>query len=249
MWSNSDTDMPKLEICTGDPAGVMAALRGGADRVELCSGLAEGGLTPSLAMIRFASRILPVNVLIRPRAGDFVYSPEEIEVMEEDIKAAMKEGAYGIVIGALTPEGEIDMETCRRLLAAAPESDSTFHRAFDLARDPFKALEEIIDLGFKRILTSGQAPSALEGSELISSLHRQAAGRIKIMAGAGVNPRNAGRIMSLSHADEIHASARSMKKGAMRIPAGKATMGTADAPDGSRMATDSELVRQIRNSI
>ena len=239
---------PILEICTGDPAGIDAAVKGGADRVELCAGLSEGGLTPSEGIMRHAAGRIPTNVLIRPRAGDFIYTPVELDVMEHDIMYAVKAGAKGIVTGALTADGRVDMEACRRLIARAPDLDNTFHRAFDLTADPFEALEEIIRLGFRRILTSGQASSALEGADLISRLHRQAAGRIIIMAGAGVTPANAAEILRLSHADEIHASARSRIKSAMRT-SGNASMGSADAADGSRLATDTATVAAIRNAI
>lgn len=237
-----------LEICTGDPEGVCAAVAGGADRVELCSGLAEGGLTPSAAMIRFASDRIPTNVLIRPRAGDFIYTPGELEVMRADTESAVRNGASGIVIGVLTPDGDIDMEACRYLLEGFEDLDNTFHRAFDVVADPSAALEKIISLGFRRVLTSGQAPTALEGSATISALKKQAAGRILIMAGAGVNPGNVAELVSRSHADEVHASARSVMKSAMR-PSGGATMGSADAADGSRMATDANLVREIKSKI
>lgn len=237
-----------LEICTGDPAGVIAAINGGADRVELCSGLAEGGLTPSIGMIRFSVQRIPTNVLIRPRSGDFIYSPEEINVMISDIKTAVDAGAAGIVTGALTADGNVDIDACREMLTHAQRMDNTFHRAFDLTTDPFRALEDIISLGFRRILTSGQAASALEGAPLIAELHRRAAGRILIMAGAGVSPANAAEILTESHADEIHASARSLCHSAMRS-SGKATMGTADAADGSRQATDESVVAAIRNAI
>lgn len=238
----------KLEICTGDPEGVMEAVRGGADRIELCSGLAEGGLTPSAAMIRFASRYLPVNVLIRPRGGDFVYTPAELEVMERDIEMAVEARASGIVTGVLTPDGNVDMESCRRLLKNADTLDNTFHRAFDMTADPFKALEDIISLGFKRILTSGQAASAPEGAELIAELKRRASGRIIIMAGAGVNPDNAAELLSTSHADELHASARRViASTAERV--GDAVMGEADAPDGGRRATDAAIVAAIKEAI
>ena len=178
--------MKTLEICTGDPEGILTAFAAGADRIELCSGLAEGGLTPSIAAVRFASGLKQgtVNVLIRPRAGDFVYTPAEVRIMTDDIRAAMEAGASGIAVGALTPDGRVDEEACRDFIAAAgPNADSTFHRAFDVTRDPYEALETIIGLGFRRILTSGQAASALEGAELIARLRRQAAGRIEIMAG------------------------------------------------------------------
>lgn len=240
--------MARLEICTGDPQGVLDAINGGADRVELCSGLAEGGLTPSVAAIRFSVARIRTNVLIRPRGGDFVYTPEEVELMCEDIRAAVDAGAAGIVVGALTPDGDVDTAACRRLLADAAGLDNTFHRAFDRAADPFKALEDIIALGFKRILTSGQAPSALEGAALIAELRRRAAGRILIMAGAGVSPSNAADILRLSGADELHASARTVRRSAMRHHTG-ATMGSADAADGSRQATDAATVRAIRSAI
>lgn len=238
----------RLEICTGDPQGVMAAVEGGADRVELCSGLAEGGLTPSAAMIQFAASQLPTNVLIRPRAGDFIYSEDELRVMEADIRMAVASGASGIVIGVLTPEGDVDKEACRRLLKDAKGLDNTFHRAFDLATNPFRALEDIISLGFKRVLTSGQAATASEGAELIAKLKEQAAGRILIMAGAGVNPDNAANLLSASGADEIHASARSKKESSMKTD-GAATMGSADASDGSRLATDAATVARIKETI
>ncbi|MDE5808148.1 MAG: hypothetical protein K2H76_08525, partial [Muribaculaceae bacterium] len=235
----------KLEICTGDPEGVIAAIEGGADRIELCSGLAEGGLTPSAAMMQFSSKLIPTNVLIRPRAGDFVYSDAELEVMEKDIRMAVSAGANGIAVGALTSEGEIDIPSCRRLLNNAAGLDNTFHRAFDLCANPFRALEDIIALGFKRILTSGQASTAMEGAELISKLKKQAAGRITIMAGAGINPANVSEVLSKSDADEIHASARSRVSSPM-LTERKAAMGSDDASDGSRMATDKHIVEQIK---
>lgn len=237
-----------LEICTGDPTGVIAAVEGGADRIELCSALAEGGLTPSPGMMRLAPRLISTNVLIRPRPGDFVYNDDELAVMAHDIDEAVRSGANGIVIGALTPEGHVDIPACRRLIERAEGLDNTFHRAFDVTADPFRALEDIISLGFTRLLTSGQQASALEGADFIAELRRRADGRIKIMAGAGVSPSNAAEILRLSHADELHASARSLRPSAMSYT-GQASMGTADATDGSRLATDPTIVASIRNSI
>lgn len=237
-----------LEICTGDPAGILAAIEGGADRVELCSGLAEGGLTPSVGAIRFATERISTNVLLRPRAGDFVYDASEIEVMERDAEIAVEAGASGIVIGALTPEGRIDKRACRQLLRKAEGLQNTFHRAFDVLADPFEALEEIIDMGFSRILTSGQRNSALEGARLIAQLHERAAGRIRIMAGAGVSPANALQILRTSQANDLHASARSLLPSAMKYTGG-ASMGSADSSDGTRLATDPEIVAQLRAAI
>lgn len=238
----------KLEICTSDPEGIRAAVEGGAYRVELCSGLAEGGLTPSVSLIRFCTKQIPTNVLIRPRGGDFIYTKDELDVMEEDILVATRAGAKGVVTGALTPNGEVDKEACRRLLQHAKGLDNTFHRAFDMTSDPFKALEDIISLGFNRILTSGQARTALEGSAMISKLKEQAAGRIIIMAGAGVTPSNAYQIVANSGADEIHASARSRVMSSMKSN-GEASMGCAEEPDGSRMATDASIVAQIKKAL
>ena len=237
-----------LEICTGDPEGIAEAVRGGADRVELCSALAEGGLTPSAAVIRFATSRISTNVLIRPRPGDFVYSDDELAVMEADIDEAVGAGASGIVVGVLTPEGNVDIQACRRLIGRASGLDNTFHRAFDVTADPFKALEDIISLGFSRLLTSGQQPSALEGASLIAELHRRAAGRIKIIAGAGVSPSNAADILHSSKADELHASARALRHSAMTCSA-NISMGTADTPGDTRRATDSATVAAIRNAI
>lgn len=240
--------MRKLEICTCDPIGIQEARKGGADRIELCSALSEGGLTPSVALIQYAVPLISTNVLIRPRSGDFIYDTIELDVMEHDARIAMEAGANGIVTGILTEDGEVDKEACRRMLNQAADGDNTFHRAFDKVADPLKALEEIIELGFKRILTSGQAPTALEGVELIAELHRRAAGRIIIMAGAGVSPENAFKILSLSRADELHASARSFRHSSGRN-FGEATMGSSDNSDGSRLATDSVKVSDIKKAI
>ncbi len=238
--------LPKLEICTGDPEGVKAAIVGGADRIELCSGLSEGGLTPSIGMIRYASSHIPTNVLIRPRAGDFVYSQDETDLIIQDIEAAINAGAQGIVVGALTESGKPDINLCKRIIEAAGDADTTFHRAFDMTTDPFEALQTIISLGFKRILTSGQAPNALEGAQLIRRIHENADGRIKIMAGAGVTPDNVIEILKMSQADEIHASARSLLRGKSQTSA--ASMGSAD--DGnSRMATDATIVKKLFDKI
>lgn len=237
-----------LEICTGDPIGIEAAIAGGADRIELCSGLAEGGLTPSIGAIRYAvSRPVTVNVLIRPRPGDFVYSPVEIDIMVADIEEAVHCGADGIVVGALTPYGDVDMDACRRFIEASQGRNATFHRAFDVCRNPFQALEDVISLGFDRILTSGQASDALHGADMIRRLHDKAAGRIRIMAGAGVKPENAAEILTLSRGDDLHASARSLIPSGMAQNSGEASMGSADAADGSRMATDRNIVAQLKS--
>ena len=206
--------MRLLEVCAGSIESVKSAFLGGAQRVELCCALDEDGLTPSLGMIKAAKCYdgLKIHVLIRPRPGDFVYTEDEIQCMIEDIKTCKILQVDGIVIGALTPQGEIDKETCMRLIEAAEGIPNiTFHRAFDVCKYPFSALEEIISLGCNRLLTSGQAESAEKGIPVLKKLVEQANNRIVIMAGAGINPTNAKKIVQETGVTELHASARSSK--------------------------------------
>ena len=218
--------MPTLEVCAGDLASAQAAAQGGAHRIELCSALELDGLTPSPALIEAARRIegLRLHVLIRPREGDFVYSEAETGTMLRDIRIARQLGADGVVIGALTPEGDIDLPSCRRLIEAAQGLPVTFHRAFDRARNPLQALEDIIVLGCTRLLTSGQAPTAEAGIPLLRQLVLQARGRLIVMPGAGVTPANARLILDATGATEIHGSFRS--------------------PQGALLTTDPHLVHQ-----
>ena len=204
-----------LEVCAGDLASAQAAAQGGAHRIELCSALHLDGLTPSAETIEAARRIegLKLHVLIRPREGDFVYDDAETGTMLRDIRLAHQLGADGVVIGALTREGDIDIPLCRRLIEAAQGMQVTFHRAFDHARNPLQALEQIIALGCTRLLTSGQAPTAEAGIPLLRQLVLQANGRIIIMPGAGVTPANARCILDPTGATEIHGSLRSPLNG------------------------------------
>ncbi|MBQ7526765.1 MAG: copper homeostasis protein CutC [Bacteroidaceae bacterium] len=198
-----------LEVCCADLQSVRAAMEGGAHRVELCEALEVDGLTPSAEMMAEAIGLgIPVQVLIRPRQGDFVYDEAEVQSMLEGIRLAKRLGANGVVIGALKPDGSIDEETVRRLAAEAKGLSITFHRAFDVCAHPMEALEQIIALGCHRLLTSGQAPTAEQGIPLIKRLVGQAAGRLSIMPGSGVNPGNARLILSETGAREIHGSLR-----------------------------------------
>lgn len=199
-----------LEVCAASVESARAAAKGGAQRIELCTALALDGLTPTDEDMREARSIggLRMNVLIRPREGNFVYTADEVATMVEQIASARRIGADGVVIGALTPEGDIDLEACRRMMEAAGGMEVTFHRAFDVCRKPQQALEDIIALGCKRLLTSGQAPTAEAGMEMIGRLNKQAQGRIIIMPGAGVNPGNARRILQETGCREIHSSSR-----------------------------------------
>lgn len=238
----------RLEICCGDIGSVVTAIAGGADRVELCSGLDAGGLTPSTGLIEAAVAArgnAAVHVLIRPREGDFLYSAKEIEIMESDIAAARAAGAQGVVVGALNSDGSVDTATCRRLISAAGGLSVTFHRAFDMTSDPVRALEEIIALGCDRILTSGCAPTAEEGTEMLRRLNETAAGRIIILGGCGVSPSNAAAIIASTGLTELHASARSSVESLMSFRNSNVAMGAAGSDEFSRKSTDISKVRQL----
>lgn len=238
-----------LEICCGDVGSVGAAVKGGADRIELCCALSEGGLTPSAAMIKKAVKCgIPVNVLIRPRRGDFLYSDEEVDVMADDIKEAVRLGASGVVIGALDKDGNVDMTAMQKMIDAAGNANVTFHRAFDLCRDPEEALECAIELGCDTILTSGLKKNALEGAETIRRLHEKAKGRIDIMAGCGVNPENAAEILKISGADAIHGTASVKIGSGMTYRSSAACMGAA-CDEYSRNTTDPDIVARLRKII
>ncbi|MDE2055353.1 MAG: copper homeostasis protein CutC [Xanthomonadaceae bacterium] len=199
-----------LEIAANSVASALAAESGGADRVELCSALEVGGLTPSHATIAIARQRLgiPIHVLIRPRAGDFVFDDLECEVMQRDIEICKSLGCAGVVIGVLDADGCVDATRCRALMDAAPGLSVTFHRAFDFTRDPERALENIIALGCDRVLTSGQADDALTGAPLIRKLIEQARERITIMPGGGIDAHNVATIARATGAREFHASAK-----------------------------------------
>jgi len=208
-----------LEIAAGSLASALAAQAGGADRVELCENLGEGGCTPSwgtLSMARDRLRI-PLYVLIRPRAGDFLYDALERETMQRDIEACVRLGCDGVVIGALDADGNVDEATCRALVAAAGALGVTFHRAFDAARDRRAALELIAALGCERVLTSGGQASAPQGAADIADIVGWAGGRLRVMAGAGVNAGNVGALLRHSGADDVHASASAPRASAMRF--------------------------------
>jgi len=199
--------MTTLEICVDTPAGLSAAIAGGADRIELCSALSVGGLTPSPGLMALAANApIPVHAMIRPRAGDFVFSAPEIAAMEADIDAARNAGLPGVVLGATRPDGALDTQTLARLIARAKPLDLTLHRAFDLAPDFPRAVEDAIALGFNRILTSGGAPRAIDGLENLKRIIAHAAGRIAIMPGSGITPETAASFLALGITD-LHASA------------------------------------------
>lgn len=233
---------PLLEIAANSLASALAAQAGGADRIELCENLGEGGTTPSygtLAMTRERLRI-PLYVLIRPRGGDFLYDDAEFELMRRDIEICVRLGCDGVVIGALDADGAVDVARCRELIAAAGTLGVTFHRAFDAARDQGQALEAVITLGCERVLTSGARASAAEGVDIIAGLVRQAGERLHIMAGAGIHADNLRGLAARSGAHEFHASARSTRVSAMRYHNPELR-----GLDPDWMATDAEQVRGL----
>lgn len=201
--------MALLEVCCGGLESVDAAVAGGARRIELCSALEVDGLTPPVDWLKAVKGRYPsltVHVLVRPRAGNFVYAPDEVETMAVQAGQALEAGADGIVVGALTPSRDVDEATMERLLASI-DKPVTFHRAFDACRRPFEALEKIIGLGCSRILTSGQGPTVTEGADMLRELRKRAGERIIILPGGGVTPANAARTLRLTGCTEIHASA------------------------------------------
>ena len=243
--------MPILEICAGSVESAIAARDGGAQRIELCAALEVGGVTPSAGLIAEARKIegLVLNVIIRPRGGDFLYNEYEAACMEQDIRTCKQLGVDGVVIGALTADGDIDTTLCKRLIAAADGMSVTFHRAFDMCRDPRKALEELISLGCDRVLTSGQAATAEAGVPLLKELVEQSAERIIIMPGCGVNSSNAASILESTGANEIHASARKSVGSGMKFRHSGVSMGNPDCDEYARKETCEEEVRAIVKSI
>lgn len=239
-----------IEICANSAESAAEAQRGGATRVELCAGMPEGGTTPSAGTIRAARRLLVttrLHVIIRPRGGDFLYSPLEQEIMAEDIRMVRDLGADGVVIGCLDADGEVDKPLVEKLVRAADGLAVTFHRAFDMCRSPQRALEDLVALGCGRVLTSGQRVTAIEGAPLLAALREQAAGRIVIMPGCGVKASNIARLAAATGCREFHFSARSRRESAMRFRNPEVSMGgTVVVEEYAQDVTDaSEVARAI----
>lgn len=235
-----------FEICANSAESCVAAQLGGAHRVELCAGMPEGGTTPSLGEIKVARKLIDIrlHVIIRPRGGDFLYTPSELEIMEEDIRAARQAGADGVVFGCLTPEGELDKPAMQRLLEASKGLSVTFHRAFDYVKSPREALEELIGMGVNRVLTSGQMPTAMEGATLLAELVKQAGDRIIIMPGCGVNEHNIAELARVTGAGEFHFSAREQKESRMLLRNPALSMGGTDMDEYAHPVTTPEKVRR-----
>jgi copper homeostasis protein len=237
-----------LEVCVESVEGALAAQEAGADRVELCANLLEGGTTPSAGSIQLARRRLQIGlqVMIRPRGGDFCYSAAELEIMKLDIDAASRAGADGVVFGILTKDGGVDEARTRDLVSQARPMTCTFHRAFDMSRDPYESLEALTRLGIDRILTSGQESSALEGLDLISELVGRAGDRIIIMPGGGIHERNFEKIARESGARELHVAALAEVESPMTYRNSRCFMGGELRPPEFRlMATDVARVKSF----
>ena len=235
-----------FEICANSAESCLAAQEGGAHRVELCASMPEGGTTPSFGEIKLARKLIDIrlHVIIRPRGGDFLYTPLELDIMEEDIRMARQAGADGVVFGCLTPEGELDMAAMQRLMKLSEGMSVTFHRAFDYVRNPQEALEQLVELGVDRILTSGQQPTAMQGVGLLAELVTQAAGRIVVMPGCGVNEWNIAELATGTGASEFHFSAREIKESKMQLRNPALSMGSSDADEYAHLVTTAARVRQ-----
>lgn len=243
-----------LEICANSVQSCIEAQRGGAHRVELCAGIPEGGTTPSYGDIVMARELLTkthLNVIIRPRGGDFLYSELEHQIMLQDIEMCKKLGVDGVVIGCLTAEGEVDMERNRKLIQAAGNMNITFHRAFDMCRDAFQSLENIISLGCNIILTSGQQPKAEQGISLIEQLVKRAESRIAIMPGSGVNAANIAKIAAQTGATQFHLSARETHNSPMKYRNPTLKMGGTSVVinEYEQEITSSEIVKNTLNEL
>lgn len=200
---------PLVEVCVEGMDGLVAAEQAGADRVELCASLLEGGITPSYGTIRDACQIaaIPFHVIVRPRGGDFLYSDREFAAMIDDVATCRDLGAAGVVFGCLSPDGTIDEDRMSQLVAAAGPLSVTCHRAFDMTRDPFEALEALVRCGVARVLTSGQRDSAEEGADVLARLVERAGGRIVVMGCGGLGPDNIARIVAATGLKEVHFAA------------------------------------------
>jgi copper homeostasis protein len=239
--------MKPIEICVFSPESCLNAQEAGAQRIELCAGLYEGGTTPSAGLIAWAVETLAIetHVMIRPRGGDFCYDEFEFEIMCRDIEVAKNIGVAGVVLGILNPNGTVDVARTKMLVALAKPLQVTFHRAFDRTQEPFRALEHIIEAGADRLLTSGQKPSTVQGKILISQLVIAAAGRIEIMAGAGVTADNAIELLATG-IDALHLTAKASRPSPMQYRNPELTMASVvNANDFEIVYSDVEKIRDV----
>ena len=241
-----------IEACVDSIDSAIEAELGGADRVELCGELLQGGVTPSAGLIgAVCERVrIPVFALIRPRGGDFLYDDDELDVMLRDIEVIRSMNVEGIVIGALTRDGDIDVGTLYTLIAAAGDMHVTFHRAFDFVRDQRIALEALVELGVDRVLTSGGAPTALEGVEMLAELVDQGGTEITILGGGGINAANVAEVVRLSGVKEVHVRAAATVKSEMTWQPSSVTLVRPKPPgDYERSGTRADEMRRIVSTV
>jgi copper homeostasis protein len=237
----------KLEICVDNHESLVTAVQAGADRIELCASLREGGLTPPWSFIEATLHVgVPVFVMIRPRSCDFLYTSQEIEMMHRDIHMARQLGVPGVVFGVLTADGEIDAAAMKSLVAEAGDMEVTCHRAVDQVRDVHAAIDTLAGLGVKRILTSGQQETLHAGMDVLAGMVRYARRRLMIMA-AGVTPQDVREIVVKTGVDEVHSAAARYRRSTMGYFRGDAKMGQGD--DFSLNVVDGEIVRGIKTNL
>lgn len=242
----------KLEICTVSPEDCLAAERGGADRVELNCALMLGGLTPSLGSLREsrAAVRIPIISMVRPRAGGFCYSDTEFKVMLRDAESALAEGADGIAFGVLTANGAIDLSRCEQFIKLAQGHQIVFHRAFDVTPDPIVALNQLIDLGVTRVMTSGQEASAYNGAANIANYIKHAAGRIEILPAGGINRFTVAEVIQRTGCDQIHASLSTVAKdNSVKARPQVAFGGMLRPPEDEFGVTDEKAVEKLRQQM
>ena len=238
----------KLEICCYSVESAINAERSGADRIELCDNYLEGGTTPSYATIKYSVEKLniPVNVIVRPRGGDFLYSDIEYEIIKQDVLAAKKLNANGIVIGFLTSSGEIDIEKTKEIVELAKPLEITFHRAFDMCKDPLKAIDQLKKIGITRILTSGAKNTVIEGINLLAKLVKKAGNEIIIMPGSGVNEANLSKLIQKTKAIEYHSSAKTFDNSKMNYFNQDISMGGIDTVNEfSKITVDPKKIKKM----
>ncbi|MGA2813952.1 MAG: copper homeostasis protein CutC [Candidatus Acidiferrum sp.] len=236
-----------LEVCVDSVESALAAERGGAHRVELCSSLSDGGLTPSAGLIDATRKSLAIalHIMIRPRGADFYYSDVEFEIMRRDIVLAKQLAADGIVFGILDLDGRVDMERTAELLELAAPLSVTFHRAFDMSYDLFASLRDLQALGVDRVLTSGGKQSAVEGAEVLQRLVEASRGDIAIMAGGGIEDHIVSELLARTGVREIHASLRSVVSSPLRFQNDQISMGAEKGREYQRFVVDPQKVRRL----
>jgi copper homeostasis protein len=241
-----------LEICCGSAEDALQASLGGADRVELCSALFLGGLTPSLGSLELLKKQAfrpSIMAMVRPRAGDFCYSKTEMDVMERDVELFLQHGVDGVVFGILHEDGTVDLERSRRVRDLVGDREAVFHRAFDVVPDPIRALDELIELNFTRVLTSGQQPTSPQGAALIRKLVQHARGRIEILPGAGIRTGNVAQLIAETGCTQVHTTAfRQLEDSSTAASA--IQFGSPHNPsESSYDLTDNNLVQQMRTTL